>query len=135
MLKKPELLKLLVALIRMNDSHVLSTDEGLTGEACSPEDRVIVRDLCELLIPIRRFYEYTRSPEFTKSLEGKSPQVQSMMRKLASDPAKKKQQLERLDRALEELLTSGDVFQLVSEEGHENIREIVRRVGTLSNPD
>lgn len=135
MLKKPELLKLLVALIRMKDSHVLSTDEGLTGEVCSPEDRAIVRDLRGLLTPIRRFYEYTESPEFSMSLEGKSPQVQSMMRKLASDPAKKRQQLERLDRALEELLTSGDVFQLVREEEHDNLREIVRLVGTLSNPD
>ena len=134
-LKKPELLKLLVALIRMNDSHALSTDEGLTREVCSPADRLIVRDLCELLIPIRRFYEYTESPEFSKSLEDKSPQAQSMMRKLASDPTKKRQQLERLDRALMELLTSDDVFQLVREEEHEKILKIVQLVGALSNPD
>lgn len=133
MLSKADLLKLLVALIRMSDSHVLSTDEGLPAEVCAPGDRDKVRHLRGLLIPIRRFFDYTESPEFLESIEGKSDTASALRRKLASDPVKKKEQLARLDRSLESLLTSSDAFRLVRARDHGTLQEIQRILSSLSN--
>jgi hypothetical protein len=133
-LSRAELLKLLVALIRMNDSQVLSTDEGLPPDVSAPEDRKKVRDLRGLLIAIRRFFDYTESPEFLESIEGKSDAVGAMRRKLASHPMRKKEYLDRLDTALESLLTSRDAYRLVAAKRHGDVDGIRRILSSLSNP-
>lgn len=124
MLSKRAVLKLIIALVRMNDAQVLSGDAGLTPEVCLPEDRDTVRDVRALLIPLRRGFDYTQSPEFLDGVSGKPANVRAMHEKLANDPVKRQGYQKRFDQALETLPDSDEVFSLVPRADHPIIREV-----------
>jgi hypothetical protein len=135
MLTKREVLQLFVALARMNDADVVSRDEGLPNEVCSPTDRPIVREIRAHILPLRQSFEYTRSPEFRSSVAGKSAAFQGMQEKLARDPIKRQSQGERFDKALENVLNSDEAFELLPEEQHGVVLRIRALTQRLGNPD
>jgi hypothetical protein len=119
----------------MNDSHVLSTDEGLPAEVCAPQDRATVREICALLIPLRQSVDPAEGLEFQEMVAGKSAAFEAMQRRLSSDPTKRKAYAERVDKALEELLANDDAFRLLPKAQHTTLAMIRQHAANLRNPD
>jgi hypothetical protein len=135
MLSKKEVLRLVTALARMNDSGVISNDKGLPDEICAPADRKTVREIRALVVPLRQDLEYSESPEFRQAVGGKSPAFAEMQKRLSADPARRKAYADRIDKALEEVLDNDDAFRLLPESRHAALLMIRQHVASLRNPD
>ena len=72
MLKKTELLKMIVGLIQVNDAHLIKQDAILGGSVCLPGDRKRIRNTANIIMGLIEGYDYAKSPEFERETAGKS---------------------------------------------------------------
>lgn len=135
MLTKGEVATLLVAWSSMNDIQLADNDACLPQDVCSPEDRVHVRRAATLVDRLRTDFSFVKSPRFQRQVEGKSAAFSAMKQKLEDEPSKRAQHARLFDAALNSILASEEVYDLVPAERHADLRELQARLQRLGNPE
>jgi hypothetical protein len=114
LLSKAGLLQLLVDLAAVNDAQLVDEDRILTSDICAAEDRALVREAAYAIRALLAEFSYLASPKFERLVAGKSPAVVAMQRKLASDPVRRKHNLELFETAMQQLLVSERAYELAA---------------------
>lgn len=112
-LTRTEILRMLVGLGEVNDLDLIRSDAVL-AESCLDSEKAIVRAMAGLIQGLFEDFDYAMSPEFLQMIDGKSPQVRAMHRKLIG----KEKQIEarkRLGESITMLLEEDDAYGLVAE--------------------
>jgi hypothetical protein len=123
----------LVDLVAVGDLECI--DSLLDGELYAAEDRSLLWKIGTTLQSLLTHYDYLDSPRFTASVAGKSGGFKAMKTKLESAPVKRRQNQQRFEDSLIDLMTSDLAYQLLARSQHyllDVVREDVRR---LTNPD
>ena len=131
---KRQLLQAVVGLIEVNDYQLLSHRPAL-GEIAHPDDFELVGRIARTVKSLYDDFDYTESPEFLRSIEGKSDRFAEMKRRLASDPQRRAEQRDRLAEALVELPDTTRLLALVPQRRRVEVDEITRWLSALRNPD
>jgi len=113
-------LALVVSLVRAGDVELLAGD-GILEPLCPIKFRANVRAAAISLRGIYEEFSYTQSPEFLRSVSGKTESYRVLAAKLSSEPSKAAANKERLLVGLRELLHDDTAFQLVPENQHEQL--------------
>ena len=130
---KRQLVGVIVSLNR--DSFLEALREpSVLREMCAPEDVTRVLRMSEIAGELLDTFDFSKSPEFLRSLEGKSDEFCSMKRRLIT-PVRRAETLNRLDVALANVLDSDDALDLVEETRHWRIMELRAVLLEVSNPD
>jgi hypothetical protein len=135
MIRKTQLVALLVDLAATSDIEALDDDRVLSEEVCVPRDRHVVRHAGKILARLRGRFSYVNSPAFYRLVQGRTPRVAAMQRRLEEAPARKVDRLEELDSALRGLLHSRVVYDLLDADASEDLRAIEAILKGLANPD
>jgi hypothetical protein len=134
MLSKQQLIGMLVGLKRVNDIDLVEDRAVLNHRVCLEGDILLVRRMAGIVNELYDTFNYSRSPEFLRSIEGKSAEFKSMREKLLT-PAKRNEIQRRLDQALEQIMSSDEVFELIEPGRQERIKELRNLLGEVSNPN
>ena len=90
-------LDVVIAMVAAGDAAVLD-DERVLRELGSPECWPLVLQAAEVVAQCWRSFDYSRSPEFKRSIEGRSPSYTRMATRLTAGRAKEHQR--RLEVAI-----------------------------------
>lgn len=134
MLSKAQLLQVLVETAAVNDAHILFEDRNLPEEMCRPEDRETVRRITTILDGLLKRFDYRKSCEFKRGVDGKSAAYAEMMARFAQDPVKRSDHLRRFETLLSEVIGNPAVFDLVDEEQEADLRSLLELASRLGNP-
>jgi hypothetical protein len=132
MLTKQQLIGVIVAMTRSNDLPVLNVPGFLNEEFCFPGDSPLVRRMATIVEELYDGFDYAQSPEFLKSLEGKSESYKAMRLKLLT-PAKKTEMLKRYSDAVAGILESDEVYALTEPDKHKRLKELRALLVEVSN--
>lgn len=126
MLTAAESFRVLVALAAVGDADAF--EAGLSAHRKEFGDCVAAsfRGLGVRISQILRSYDYLKSPEFLRSIDGKSEQFVAMKRKLESDPTRRAHHAKRFEVALCNLPTSSEAYDLLSVDAHVHLNAIRR---------
>ncbi len=94
----------------------------------------MVRRMAEIVSDLFEAFDYSRSPEFLRSVAGKSAEFIAMKQRLIT-PMKRAEIQKRLGRALEKVWNCDDVFELVEPSRHAQIKELRNLLSEVSNLD
>ena len=133
-LDKPTLLKTVMGLIAMGDVDLLE-EQRVISLLGAPIDFERICRLAQLLSELFRDFDYTRSPEFERSVEGKSPAFVDMKKKFAREPVKASEHRERYKKGLSDLLENQSAYELTPISLHDQLDEIRRLIYEIENPD
>ncbi len=134
MLNKQQLIGMLVGLTRVNDIDLVNDQSVLSHEVCLDGDRSLVRRMAEIVSELYETFDYSRSPEFLRSIEGRSVEVRAMRERLLT-PIKRAEIQTRLGQALEKVWESDEVFELIEPSRQERVKELRNLLCEVSNPD
>jgi len=133
MLTKEEIIKMLVGLEATNDLDLVNDDKVLSIAVCSKSDRAKVKQMASLLSELFLSFNYEKSPEFQKSILGKSTKYREMKLRLISDPTKTKNYKRRLADAFINFNTK-ELGELIKTGEHEKVKLIYSIMEEISNP-
>ncbi len=133
MLSKQQLIGLLVGLKRVNDIELINDQAVLSNEVCLDGDRGLVRRMAFIVNELYETFDYSRSPEFLRSTEGKSAEFKAMRQRLLT-PTKRIEVQRRLGHALERVWESDEVFELIEPSRLGRIKELRNLLCEVSNP-
>jgi hypothetical protein len=127
-------LAMIVGLVSCSDGDLLDDGRITTGLAVR-EEWPAVRQAGVLVQGLMKDFNYAASPEFDRSVAGRSESYRAMKASIMSDPVNRKELKKRFLDALSRALSSDDIYQLLPESKHAEVREVVRLILSLSNPD
>lgn len=134
MLNKQQLICMLVGLTRVSDIDLVNDKAVLSHEVCLVSDQSSVRRMAAIVSELYDTFDYSQSPEFIRSIEGKSPEFRAMRQRMLT-PMMRTELRSRLGRALEKVLDSEEVLDLIELRRQELIKELRTLLRNLSNPD
>src|SRR5690349_15246588 len=105
MLTKQQLIGIAVAMTRSNQLAALKNPSFPSNEICLYGDAPLFRRMVAITKELYDSFDYSRTPEFLKTLEGKSEAYKSMSVKLIT-PVKKTELLERYSDTVAGILES-----------------------------
>lgn len=117
---------------RSNHLEVLDVPGFLSREFCQAGDVPLVRRMAQIVKGLYDGFDYASSPEFIKSVEGKSEAFRAMRLKLLS-PAKKTELRKRFGDELARILESPGIYDLVRPSEHERLKELRALLLEVSN--
>jgi hypothetical protein len=133
MLTKQKLLQVLLGLKETNSTHAIHEPEFLT-EICVEGDAPLVLRMFAIVNEMVDAFDYTKSPEFLRSVGGKSSEVRAMRLKLIN-PVRKKELRKRFREAMDNVLQSDEILDLVEPVRVERIKELRNLLCEVSNPN
>ncbi len=128
-----DVLQMLVGLKEANDIHILDSDACLRG-VCEVTDFGTIRQMASIDSRVFDSFDYTQSPEFIASIQGKSAAAQDYIRKHFS-PEKRKAAENRLGDALTGIEDSNAAFELLPIKHHGLLDELKRLARSYSNSE
>lgn len=132
MFTKQQLINGLIGLTETNDLQVLDVPGFLSCEFCEAGDVPLVRRMAQIVKGLSDGFDYASSPEFIKSVEGKSETVRAMRLKLLT-AAKKTELRKRFGDSLARILESPEIYDLVKPSEHERLKELQALLIEVSN--
>jgi hypothetical protein len=134
MLTKQQLISCIIGLKETNDLQVLDATGFLDEEICYADDVPLVKRMAAIIDELFDAFDYAKSPEFLRLVDGKSAEVRAMRLKMLT-PVRRKEMRKRLGDALAKVLESDEVLELVESVKHERIKELRNLLLEVSNPD
>ena len=134
MLTKQQLISCIIGFKETNNLQVLDDPRFLDEEICYRGDIPLVRRMAVIVDEVLETFDYAKSPEFLRLVEGKSAEVRAMRLKMIT-PTRRMQTHKRLGDGLAKVLESGEVLELVELAQHERIKELRNLLLEVSNPD
>ena len=134
MLTKRHLTGALVGLKRTNAQDVLMEPGFITHEFCDADDAPLVLRMSAIINELFDTFDYSKSPEFLRSLNGKTAEFRAMKLRLIT-PARRADMLKRFGDALVRVRESDAVFELLESTRHERIKELRALLSEVSNED
>jgi hypothetical protein len=134
MLSKQKLAVVLVGLKEMNSRHAIHEPGFLTDNTCIEGDVPLVKRMAAIIDELFDTFDYARSPEFLRLVEGKSAKVRAMRLKMIT-PQRRTEMRKRLGAALSKVLESDEALELVEPARHERIKELRNLLLEVSNPN
>ena len=133
MLTKRQLISCIVGFKETNNLQVLDEPGFLDEEIVFADDVPLVRRMATITNELYDAFDYAKSPEFLRSIEGKSEAVRAMRLKLIT-PQRRAEMRKRFGDALTRIMESDEVFDLVEPSRHEQIsRNYVAFIGSLQS--
>ena len=102
----------LVALTRTNDLQALDVPGFLVPEFCNAGDIPLVTRMAAITSEVFDTFDFAKSPEFLRSLEGKSEAFRAMKLKLIT-PERRTEMRKRLGDALVGVIDSDEILVLI----------------------
>ena len=134
MLSKQKLAILLVGLKAMNSRSAILEPGFLTHSMCIEGDVPLVLRMSTIIDELFDTFDYAKSPEFLRLVEGKSAEVRAMRLKMIT-PIRRTEMRKRLGAVLAKVMESDEVVELVEPTRHERIKELRNLLLEVSNPD
>jgi hypothetical protein len=131
-LSKQQLLGVLVGLKETSNEQVLDEPAFLTREICDRGDIPLVRRMFAIISELVDSFDYSKSPEFVRSLSGKSDEFRAMKLRLFT-PMRRTQTLKRFGDALTNVADSDAVLDLIENNRRERIKELRSLLSEVSN--
>lgn len=131
MLTKGQLAGILVSFNETRSLHLLE-EPAVLEETCLPRDLSIVIQMSAIISRLLDTFDYSRSPEFLRSVEGKSPEFLAMKLRMIT-PIRRTEVRKRLGDALANVLKSNAAFELVDEPRHKLLEELRTLLFQVSN--
>lgn len=134
MITKQVLISCIVGFKETNSFQVLDEPGFLNEEMCHKGDIPLVRRIAAITSELFDAFDYSKSPEFVRSLEGKSEAFRAMKLKLIT-PQRRTEMRKRLGDALARVIDSDEVLELIEPGRWERIKELRNLLTEVSNPD
>jgi hypothetical protein len=134
MLSKQKLIVVLVGLKEVNSRHAIHVPGFLADNTCIEGDIPLVLRMSAIIDELFDTFDYVKSPEFARLVEGKSAEVRAMRLKLIT-PQRRREVRQRLGMALVKVMESNEVLDLLDPIRHERIKELRNLLLEVSNPD
>ena len=135
MLSKSCLAKFLVGLVETNDADLVDDDSILSIDVCAVNDRSAIRQLGNNIELLYREFDYTASPEFIATTEGKSDEYVAMLKKRLRDPEKRVQHRETYAQSIASMLSDDRVYELTAPNHHKILDDLRAGFKLVENPD
>lgn len=123
---------MLVGLKETGSEQVLDEPAFLTWEICERGDIPLVRRMSTIINELFDSFDYSKSPEFIRSLSGKSAEFRAMKLRLIT-PMRRTETRKRLGDALAHFADSDAVLDLIEDNRHERIKELRSLLTEVSN--
>ena len=133
MLTKRQLLDMLVGLTRANDISLVDDPKVMTREVCLEGDLPLVRLMATITSELYTTFNYANSPEFLRSVSGKTEAVRAMRLKSIT-PQRRTEMQKRFGDALVQIMESDEILDLVESSRHERIKELRALLLEVFNP-
>lgn len=134
MLTKPELCRMIVGLVEVNDADLLDQDALLSADVCTHDDRTAVRVIRDLIRRLYLDFDYVASPRFNAETDGKSSAYFARLSKQYSDPIQRKECRRVYAIALANVLDENDVYNLTRTAEHDSLDRLRELLNALRNP-
>ena len=134
MLTKPELCRMIVGLVEVNDADLLDQDALLSADVCTHDDRTEVRVIRDLIRRLYLDFDYVASPRFNAETDGKSSAYSAKLSKRYSDPIQRKEFRRVYAVALANVLDKNDVYNLTRTAEHDSLDRLRELLNGLTNP-
>lgn len=134
MLTKPELCRMIVGLVDVNDADLLDQDALLSADVCTHDDRTAVRVIRDLIRRLYLDFDYVASPRFNAETDGKSSAYSARLSKRYSDPIQRKECRRVYAIALANVLDENDVYNLTRTAEHDSLDRLRELLNALRNP-
>jgi hypothetical protein len=131
---KRQVLQAIVGLIQVGDYELLK-QQAVLAELGSPSDFGRILQIARAVKSLYDDFDFTKSSEFLRSIEGKSNNFAEVKRRLVSDPIKKAEQRARFAGAMIELPDADHLLGMIPEQQRSKVEELARAVADLPNPD
>jgi hypothetical protein len=134
MLTKPEVCRMIVGLVEVNNADLLDQDAILSPDVCTHDDRAAVRRIRDLILQLYLDFDYLASPRFAAETDGKSSVFAGMLSKRYADPVQRKERRRQYAVALASILDDNDAYTLTRTAEHESLDRLCELLNALSNP-
>ncbi|WP_345689638.1 hypothetical protein [Novipirellula caenicola] len=134
MLTKPELCRMIVGLVEVNDADLLDQDTILSADVCTHGDRTAVRGIRDLMHRLYLDFDYLASPRFLAETDGKSSSFSGMLSKRYSDPVQRTESRHAYAVALANILDDNDAYTLTKTAEHDSLDRLRELLNGLENP-
>ncbi len=134
MFTKQQLITGIVALVETNDLQALKVPGFLVPEFCHAGDVPLVMRMAAVVSGLFDTFDYAKSPEFLRLVEGKSAEVRAMRLKMIT-PQRRTEIRKRLGDVLAKVMEADEVLELVEPTRHERIKELRNLLLEVSNLD
>jgi hypothetical protein len=124
---------MLVGLTRVNDISLVDDPKVMSREVCLDGDIPLIRRMSTITNELYTTFNYEKSPEFLRSVTGKSELVRAMRLKFLT-PQRRAEMHKRFGDALVRVMESDDILDLVESSRHERIKELRGLLLEVSNP-
>lgn len=131
MLTKPELCRLIVGLVEVNDADLLDQDALLSADVCTHDDRIAVRVIRDLMRRLYLEFDYIASPGFIAETDRKSSAFSSRLSKRYSDPVQRKECRRVYAVALANIMDDNDVYNLTRTAEHDSLDRLRELLNAL----
>jgi hypothetical protein len=125
---------MIIGLKRVNDADLIDDPTVFNAEVCEADDMPLVRRMAAIVVELFDTFDYAKSPEFQRMVEGKSVEIRAMRLKMLS-PVRRKEMRKRFGEALARVLESDEILELLEPARHERIKELRNLLMEVSNPN
>ncbi|MBN8599559.1 MAG: hypothetical protein J0M26_00805 [Planctomycetes bacterium] len=134
MLTKPELCRMIVGLVEINDAELLDQDTILSADVCTHADRIVVRIIRDIILRLYLEFDYVASPRFNAETDGKSSAFSAKLSKSYSNPVQRKECRRMYAVALANILDDNSVYDLTRTAEHDSLDRLRELLNGLRNP-
>lgn len=125
-MKKSKLISLIVMCIKGGEFDLISN-----GNLLGKDEKKKKIKLAHYMNDLYKKFDYTKSPEFLKMIDGKSLKYIEMKKKIELKPTKRKKNNLKFIDALREVETDDDIYNILDEKEYckiDEIRKILKEI-------
>ncbi|MEO0575471.1 MAG: hypothetical protein AAF004_08405 [Pseudomonadota bacterium] len=125
MLTKQKVLHLVLTLLKGGDMELLRDGSVFKGESCGANDKEKIQKIGLRIAEFYFSYDYFLSPDFSKTIEGKSEMYRDKKVNIESSALKRQEHNDLFMSAIRELQISNKIYGLLPRSDHEKIKELI----------